>query len=100
MLPVLLDGALSQPDGHLTVRWRVETDGAGRQLHVEWRESGVAMPANAAPQGGGYGRELIERALPYQLKARTSYEMGTDGVRCTIAVPISGAVQAQEDPHG
>ena len=93
-------GALSQPDGHLTVRWRVETDGAGRQLHVEWRESGVAMPANAAPQGGGYGRELIERALPYQLKARTSYEMGTDGVRCTIAVPISGAVQAQEDPHG
>jgi len=26
-----------------------------------------------AEREGSYGRELIERALPYQLKARTSY---------------------------
>ena len=48
------------------------------------------MPGVDAPaRGGGYGRELIERALPYQLKAKTTYEMGSDGVRCTIAVPIA-----------
>ncbi len=85
-------GALAAPDGHLTVRWRVEAaSGADPpRLHVEWREAGVVMPhVGAAPRGGGYGRELIERALPYQLKAKTSYELGTDGVRCTIAVPIS-----------
>ena len=51
------------------------------------------MPGVAAPaRGGGYGRELIERALPYQLKAKTTYEMGSDGVRCTIAVPIAGGI--------
>ena len=85
-------GALAASDGHLAVRWHVEsaTDADPPRLHVEWRESGVVMPrVDAAPRGGGYGRELIERALPYQLKARTSYELGADGVRCTIAVPIS-----------
>ena len=38
--------------------------------------------------GGGYGRELIERALPYQLNAQTTYELGEEGVRCTILLPI------------
>ena len=85
-------GALQSPDGHLFVSWRVEpASGADPpRLHVEWRESGVTMPEAGAPaRGGGYGRELIERALPYQLKAKTTYEMGLDGVRCTIAVPLA-----------
>jgi two-component sensor histidine kinase len=43
----------------------------------------------STPQAKGYGRELIERALPYQLMAQTSYELGADGVRCTIDVPLS-----------
>ena len=86
-------GALQSPDGHLFVSWRVEPASGGDppRLRVEWRESGVAMPKAGAPaRGGGYGRELIERALPYQLKAKTTYEMGLDGVRCTIAVPLTG----------
>ena len=85
-------GAFAAPDGHLSVRWRVEPalgDDLPR-LHVEWLESGVVMPhVSAAPRGSSYGRELIERALPYQLRAETRYELGPDGVRCTIAVPIS-----------
>ncbi len=83
-------GALSRPEGRLLVRWRVDGgDDGERRLQVDWRESGVAMPeAGAAPRSGGYGRELIERALPYQLQARTRYELGPDGVRCSIAVPI------------
>jgi len=51
----------------------------------------------------GYGRELIERALPYQLNAETSYELTAEGVRCTIIVPVSTtldvAFSSQEDPH-
>jgi PAS domain S-box-containing protein len=83
-------GALRADNGHLDVQWDVvETDGRSR-LRVEWTESGVAnMPEpSAGPQGGGYGRELIERALPYQLGAKTSYRFGADGVRCTIEVPL------------
>ncbi len=83
-------GALSAPTGRLTVRWRVEADGREPRLHVDWRERGVdTAHVGASYQGGGYGRELIERALPYQLKAETTYELGAEGVHCTIAVPIA-----------
>ncbi|MBB6165563.1 PAS domain-containing protein [Rhizobium wenxiniae] len=95
-------GALGQPDGHLAISWRmVEADRRGQpRLRIEWRESGVKMPApNSLPQGGGQGRELIERALPYQLSAETSFELGPDGVHCTITIPVS-ATKISEDANG
>jgi len=85
-------GALAQPSGHLTVTWRYEPPEPGGEplLHVDWRESGVVMPRDAAtPSGTGQGRELIERALPHQLNADISYELGPDGVHCTISMPVS-----------
>ncbi len=85
-------GAIAQPDGRLLISWRFEPIGDGGKpwLHIDWRESGVAtQPAGAAPCGGGQGRELIERALPYQLSAKTSYVLGPDGVHCTISLPVS-----------
>jgi hypothetical protein len=45
----------------------------------------------------GYGRELIERALPYQLKAETSYVITPEGVHCTIELPISTAQESTLD---
>lgn len=83
-------GALHAPGGQLEVTWRVVREGDGRRLHVDWRERGVSIAdPQAAARGSGYGRELIERALPYQLKARTSYRLEPDGVHCTIDVPIA-----------
>lgn len=94
-------GALGQPNGRLAVTWRLATDEAtGRpRLHIDWRESGVDMSLAASmPGGGGHGRELIEKALPYQLSARTSYELAADGVHCTISIPVSAtAVQGGGD---
>ena len=87
-------GALGQAHGHLAVTWSLEPAGdRGRPwLHVDWRESGVVMPPAAAKaRGGGQGRELIEKALPYQLDAKTSYTLGTDGVHCSISVPVSAS---------
>jgi two-component system, chemotaxis family, CheB/CheR fusion protein len=46
-------------------------------------------PLGPKAQGGGQGRELIEKALPYQLNAETSFELGPDGVHCTITIPVS-----------
>lgn len=83
-------GALANPNAHLSVRWEVEEgDEQSPLLHVHWEETGVHPPDvdTSAPQLG-YGRELIERALPYQLKARTCYEMMPEGVRCSISVPV------------
>ena len=90
-------GALGQPGARLAIRWRLHPHGTralraepeAARLEVEWHESGVRMPQGPAPaRGSGYGRELIERALPYQLGARTSFTLGPDGVRCTIELPV------------
>jgi two-component sensor histidine kinase len=85
-------GALAAPHGRLNIHWHLDATRPDqtRMLHVDWRESGVRMSdVGSTPQAKGYGRELIERALPYQLMAQTSYELGADGVRCTIDVPLS-----------
>ena len=39
----------------------------------------------------GFGSELITRALPYQLKAKTRLEFGDDGVHCRIVLPLGSA---------
>ena len=85
-------GALAQSQAKLEIHWHVENaePEGGAWLHVDWRERDVLMPANAGKPGSGSGRELIERALPYQLGARTTYVMEADGIHCTIALPVSG----------
>lgn len=82
-------GALSQPGAQLAIAWHASGSGAGeRTLSIDWRERGVALSAGPRAGGDGYGRELIERALPYELDARTSYALTPDGVHCTIAVVV------------
>lgn len=85
-------GALGQPRAQLSILWRVEQDpeSGAPWLRIEWKETGVEMPEPSSVAGRrGQGRELIERAMPYQLSARTSFELGDDGICCTIELPIS-----------
>jgi two-component system, chemotaxis family, CheB/CheR fusion protein len=85
-------GALKQPNGYLTIRWRLETFGEGGKpwLHLDWKETGAEMPATGvASEGTGKGRDLIEQALPYQLGAHITFSMEPDGVHCTISLPVS-----------
>ena len=88
-------GALSGPEGRLDVAWAVidgEEGGDGEpRLRVSWTETG-AGPGGADGEetpGRGYGREMIERALPYQLGAEIAFEIAPDGVRCVIVLPLS-----------
>ncbi|MGF1627659.1 MAG: sensor histidine kinase [Alphaproteobacteria bacterium] len=90
-------GALSQPTGRLEVTWQEMRSDGGRRVVLEWTENGIAM-ANDRPRRKGYGSELIERALPYQLGAETRLEFGPDGIRCTIGVPVRSDVAEME--HG
>jgi len=93
-------GALSRPEGRLKIRWALLDDpGRERRLRVNWQESGVTIPMPDAasealpPVRRGYGRELIERALPYQLSAEVAYDLTPDGVRCTITLPLSATME-------
>lgn len=81
-------GALSEPAGRIGVAWRVVNTSKGPRLSLEWRESGVRA-VDAHPARSGFGRELIERGLPYELGAETSIEFGPGGVRASIDVPLT-----------
>jgi PAS domain S-box-containing protein len=81
-------GALRQPDGILNVDWTTEEEPGGTRLVLHWRESGVVLHGDPNHVRKGYGRELIERALPYQMNANTKLQFLADGVQCKIEVVI------------
>src|SRR5947209_601850 len=78
-------GALAHPGGRLEVRWELQEKKRIRELAINWSETGVSV---GTPKRKGYGRELIERALPYQLNAKTHLDFSPNGVRCEIVVPV------------
>ena len=83
-------GALAADNRVLKVTWAVrQVGGAASNLVLEWIEEGIDRALNQeSATRMGYGRELIERALPYALNATTSFELTHDGVRCTIDLPL------------
>ncbi len=98
MTNALKYGALGQPDARLHIRWWLTPpaeDGHAR-LHIDWRETGVAMHAVAGDRIG-QGRELIEYALPYQLHAHTDFTLTDDGVHCTIVLPVAHGAERTSD---
>lgn len=87
-------GALSSPHGRIAASWRVETRvEAGPALRLEWRELGGPAPDVAAGRIG-FGTELIERMLSYELDAAGSLSFGRDGTRCVIVVPLTTEIAA------
>lgn len=80
----LKHGALGQPDGSVRIFWVH----AGRTLVVNWREHCPQGLPEGASSRRGYGRELIERALPYELGADVFYEFDESGLSCRVTIPI------------
>lgn len=81
-------GALSAAHGRVAVDWK-ENDGDGF-LRLEWRETGVPILLTA-PRTQGFGVELLENTLPYELGARTSVEFAPGGLTCVIEFrPLRG----------
>jgi two-component sensor histidine kinase len=78
-------GALSREDGRVSVEWRI----AGDRFHLTWRESGLPV-MNRSPSRRGFGRDLIETALPYDLGAQTRLSFAPGGIICEIELPLTG----------
>jgi two-component system CheB/CheR fusion protein len=75
-------GALSTPQGRISVRWNVDSHDPWR-IRVEWQEHGISILTDA-PRAVGFGTELIERTLPYELRARTALDFAPGGVHCLM----------------
>ncbi|MBR0664476.1 PAS domain S-box protein [Roseomonas hellenica] len=90
-------GALATAEGRLRVAWSTTDQGQDSpRLAFEWMETGIDGRGVADGRARmGYGRELIEHALPYTLHAQTSFELSEHQLRCTIVLPL-GRREEQE----
>lgn len=83
-------GALTTPNGHVYVTWEAPARDGQPVLALEWREAGVRV-IDAKPLHVGFGRRLLEKALPYELGAQTTLQFAPGGVRVAIVVPLPPA---------
>jgi two-component system, chemotaxis family, CheB/CheR fusion protein len=81
-------GALTESTGQISIDWSIDHKSTPPRLHWRWCESGIGTAA-PTPQRRGFGQELIERVLPYELSARTALTFAPGGVRCEIELPLN-----------
>lgn len=83
--------------GRLVVSWATETAGDGSTMvRFRWVETGVAM-VSIAPRPSGFGRQLLEEALPYELDAAVSFQLKPGGLAFSLDFPLRDAGDASSD---
>jgi two-component sensor histidine kinase len=75
-------GALSCPEGRVTVRW----ESADGQLQLRWEERGG--PRVSPPVQKGFGSRLLERLLVREMAGDIRVDYEPTGVRCTITATL------------
>ncbi len=76
-------GALSVPEGKVTIRWAVIDE---QMMMFSWAESGG--PAVTIPTRRGFGSNLIERAIARDFGSEAKIIFDPAGVRCDMRVPL------------
>jgi two-component sensor histidine kinase len=71
-------GALSVPEGRLSITWRRENG----MVHLEWCEEGG--PPVAPPARAGFGRVLLERLVGASLNGQVKLDFKPEGLVCRI----------------
>lgn len=91
-------GALSVPDGHVDISWRLERKGDKDPVLVfSWRERDG--PAVSEPARRGFGTELLQRQLRYELSGNATMDFHQDGLRVMLEIPVRGSVAAVANTH-
>lgn len=75
-------GALSTPDGRLSIHIGKDADG----VRLTWQEEGG--PQVVAPENRGFGSTLIESAVPYELGGSSELSFLSEGLRADIWIPL------------
>jgi light-regulated signal transduction histidine kinase (bacteriophytochrome)/ActR/RegA family two-component response regulator len=88
-------GALSVPNGHLTVEWHIDVPG---NCVIEWQESDG--PTVQAPNRRGFGTTLIERQIGHELNGEADLQYELTGVRARFVIPAKHVVESALDGVG
>jgi two-component sensor histidine kinase/PAS domain-containing protein len=80
-------GALSDPNGRISIAWRRVPQSDGEAVELLWAESGG--PRVGSPMRRGFGTLVLEGNLPRSLDAQVELAFAAEGVRCRILIPAS-----------
>lgn len=84
-------GALSVPTGKVRIDWRTEkADGGADVFTMIWGESGG--PAVRQPSRHGFGSELMQKQLHYELAGRATLDFAPAGLQVTLVIPAENVV--------
>jgi len=81
-------GALADPNGKIAVRWNTSEKRGANWLTFEWVEENPPGRPVSQPIRRGFGSELVEERLPYELDGRGKLTFEPQGVRCQIEFPL------------
>jgi len=81
-------GALASPLGRITISWDRDEGGPAPSLRIEWQETGGPAPA-AGDRPRGFGTELLQQAIAYELAGATLLDFSASGLVCRISLPLS-----------
>ena len=80
-------GVLNGSGGTLEIRWHLVN--ANRSaVRLEWSERPRKQLEMMARHQNGFGRVLLEQALPAQLGAMTRFDLLPNGLQCVIELPL------------
>ncbi len=77
-------GALSVEGGRVDIIWTI-VGGDPARLQLVWTERNGPEVTQLSRRG--FGTELIERSIPFELKGQARLEIVDKAVRCTITIP-------------
>ena len=80
-------GALSVPDGRVSITWSRNEHVAGDSVEFDWREQ--LGPKVKLRRKKGFGSMVIERNLARALDAKVTLEFDPNGLHCHIVIPAS-----------
>jgi PAS domain S-box-containing protein len=78
-------GALSVPDGRVSIRWCRHNGGGDNAIEFDWLEQ--FGPKVKTRRKRGFGSLVIERNLARSLDAAVNLDFDPDGVHCRIVIP-------------
>ena len=80
-------GALSVPDGRISLSWRLEESESGTCLHLVWQE--CDGPEVKPPQRKGFGTRLLEDIVSRELNGSADLSLEPEGLVYRLVFPVA-----------
>lgn len=85
-------GALSLPTGHVRIEWTLESQRASKpEFVLRWEE--IGGPTVESPTRHGFGTELVQRQLKYELNGNADMDFRKEGLVVTMRIPAKEALE-------